>query len=70
MCLYLLDRECRFRTREAAKAAVFDYIEVFYNRQRLYSAPGYRTPAEARAKWKGSLCWWDRPEIPGIMTMG
>jgi putative transposase len=40
---------CRFRTREAAKAVVFDYIEVFYNRQRLHSALGYRTPAEARA---------------------
>jgi putative transposase len=39
----------RFRTREEAKAAVFDYIEVFYNRQRLHSALGYRTPLEARA---------------------
>jgi putative transposase len=37
-----------FRTREEAKAAVFDYIEIFYNRQRLHSAVGYRTPAEAR----------------------
>jgi putative transposase len=39
----------RFRTRAEAKAAVFDYIEVFYNRQRLHSALGYRTPTEARA---------------------
>ena len=37
-----------FRTREEAKAAVFGYIEIFYNRQRLHSAVGYRTPAEAR----------------------
>ena len=37
-----------FRTRGEAKAAVFDYIEVFYNRQRLHSGVGYRTPAEAR----------------------
>jgi transposase InsO family protein len=43
----------RFRTREEAKAAVFDYIEVFYNRQRLHSALGYRTPAEARASMGG-----------------
>ena len=39
----------RLRTREEARAAVFEYIEVFYNRQRLHSGVGYRTPAEARA---------------------
>jgi putative transposase len=38
-----------FHTREEAKAAVFDYIEIFYNRQRLHSGLGYRTPVEARA---------------------
>lgn len=43
----------RFRTREAAKAAVFEYVEIFYNRQRLHSALGYRTPAEARAGTEG-----------------
>jgi len=43
----------RFRSREEAKAAVFDYIEIFYNRQRLHSALGYRTPAEARASMEG-----------------
>ena len=41
--------QARFRTRAQARTAVFDYIEVFYNRQRLHSAIGYRTPAEARA---------------------
>ncbi len=29
-----------------ARAATHDYIEVFYNRQRLHSSLGYRTPAE------------------------
>jgi len=30
-----------------ARVAIHDYIEVFYNRQRLHSSLGYRTPAEA-----------------------
>ena len=44
-----------FRTRAEAKAAVFEYIEVFYNRQRLHSALGYRTPAEARASMEEEI---------------
>src|SRR3954463_14840089 len=43
----------RFRTRAEARAAVFEYVEVFYNRQRLHSGLGYRTPAEARADMEG-----------------
>jgi transposase InsO family protein len=43
----------RFRTRAEARAAVFEYVEVFYNRQRLHSALGYRTPAEARTDMEG-----------------
>ena len=45
--------QARFRTRAEARAAVFDYVEVFYNRQRLHSAIGYRTPAEARTSMEG-----------------
>jgi len=35
-----------FRTREIARLAIFEYIEVFYNRQRLHSSLGYLTPIE------------------------
>jgi putative transposase len=35
-----------FLTREAAKAAIFDYIESFYNRQRRHSSLGYLSPSD------------------------
>jgi putative transposase len=43
-----LKAECAstpFSTRAAARLAIFDYLEVWYNRQRLHSALGYTTPA-------------------------
>jgi putative transposase len=33
-----------YATREAARASIFEYIEVFYNRKRLHSALGYQSP--------------------------
>jgi len=33
-----------FRTHAEARTALFDYIEVFYNRQRRHSALGYQSP--------------------------
>ena len=38
--------EHRFVSREAARTAVFDYIEGFYNRVRRHSSLGYLSPAE------------------------
>ena len=39
-----------FRTREEAHRAIFEYMEVFYNRQRRHSALGYVSPAEYAAR--------------------
>ena len=41
-----LVHRCRFATREAARREVFEYIEVWYNRQRRHSSLGYVSPAE------------------------
>lgn len=36
----------RYKTRDEAKLDIFEYIEVFYNRERLHSALDYKTPIE------------------------
>ncbi len=33
-----------FQAREEAQPAIFEYIEVFYNRQRKHSSNGYLAP--------------------------
>jgi transposase InsO family protein len=35
-----------FETREEASRALFEFIEIWYNRQRRHSTLGYRTPVE------------------------
>ena len=39
-----LVHHCRWKTRQAAKVALFDYIEVFYNRQRRHSKNHFHSP--------------------------
>lgn len=41
-----LVHHCDFKTREEAKAAIFAYIELFYNRQRIHQALGYTSPQQ------------------------
>jgi len=40
----------RFQTRAEARAAIFDYIEAFYNPVRRHSTLAYRSPAEHEAR--------------------
>ena len=35
---------CDYKTREEARASLFDYLEVFYNRQRRHSTIKYEAP--------------------------
>ena len=40
-----------YPTRAKAKQDIAHYIEIFYNRQRLHSALGYRTPHQVRIEY-------------------
>ena len=41
-----LVRHENFQAREEAKMKVFDYIEIYYNRQRIHSSIDYFNPVE------------------------
>jgi putative transposase len=39
-----------FKTMDEARSAIFDYLEIFYNRQRLHQTLGYLTPEQFEAR--------------------
>jgi putative transposase len=41
-----------WRSRLELRTALFEYIEVFYNRRRLHSSLNYKTPAEFEAEYR------------------
>lgn len=55
---HTLKTECvnheKYPTREQAKKSIFDYIEVFYNRQRPHSNNGYLSPVEFEKQLKAA----------------
>jgi putative transposase len=49
--------QTQFATRQQARSAIFEYLEVFYNRQRRHSTLGYLSPAE-----------YERTALPGKLA--
>jgi transposase InsO family protein len=45
-----LVHDARWKSHAEARAAIHDYIEVFYNRRRLHSSLGYLSPADFEAQ--------------------
>jgi len=41
-----------FDSRDAARMAVFEYVELFYSRVRMHSALGYQSPMQAERKYQ------------------
>lgn len=41
----------RYETFDQARRSIFEYIRVFYNRKRLHSSLGYRTPEEVEQQY-------------------
>ena len=44
-----LVHQATYATREQARQSIFEYVEVFYNRQRLHSSLGYVSPESFEA---------------------
>jgi putative transposase len=40
----------KFKTKDAARLALFDYINTYYNRKRIHSGIGYLTPCQMELK--------------------
>jgi putative transposase len=47
---YELVYRCEFATRAQARQAIFEWIEVFYNRRRLHSSLGHQSPVDFENK--------------------
>ena len=50
----------RYPSRQDAKTSIFDYIEVFYNRNRIHGAIGYMNPISFEHRW------WQNPALKEV----
>lgn len=50
-----LIHHCTFRNVNEAQQTIFEYIEVYYNRQRKHSTNNYKSPVDYELEW-----WYDR----------
>jgi len=46
---------CHFRTRQEARQAITEYIEIFYNRQRIQAGLGFLSPASFAKRYYAGL---------------
>jgi len=49
---YELDMPDRYQSYQQARTAIFEFIEIWYNRKRLHSALNYQSPAQAEQNLK------------------
>ena len=42
----------RFQRKEEVEQALFNYIEIYYNRRRRHSTNGYPSPAKYKSEWE------------------
>jgi transposase InsO family protein len=47
----------RYQTRDQAKQSIFEYVEVFYNRQRRHSTLNYKTPLTFEQNYQQQNSW-------------
>ena len=47
----------RFKGPQDTLKAIFEYIEVFYNRKRKHSTLGYNTPDQFERAMKSAVCF-------------
>lgn len=43
---------CKYKSREEGMTSIFEYVEVFYNRERVHSTMGYVSPEEFEKNWQ------------------